>query len=124
MTKYGFSPFSAFQCALHGIRDTSQERNFKIEICFMVLCIVLGAFFAITTFEWLIVIVCFSLVLGAECFNTSLEAVVDLVSPDYQELARIAKDASAGAVFIFSLASFVIGIIIFLPRILTLLGMQ
>lgn len=117
----GFSLFDAFLCACHGIQDTAKERNFRIELCFMVLCIVLGFAFGISILEWLTVIVCFGLVLGGECFNTSIEAIVDLVSPDYHELARIAKDAAAGAVMLFSIASFIVGAIIFLPRILTVL---
>lgn len=117
----GFSLLDAFLCACHGIQDTAKERNFRIEFCFMVLCIVLGFAFGISILEWLIVIVCFGLVLGGECFNTSLEAIVDLASPDYHELARIAKDAAAGAVMLFSIASFIVGAIIFLPRILIVL---
>ena len=87
----------------------------------MIFCIVLGFVFSISSGEWIVVILCFGLVLGGECFNTALEAVVDLASPQYHELARIAKDAAAGGVFLFSIASFVIGVIIFLPRILQLI---
>ncbi len=122
MTREGFSLAAAFRCALQGILDTSHERNFHIECCFMVLCIVLGFAFGISTVEWLIVVLCFGLVLGGECFNSSVEAVVDLVSPEFHELARKAKDAAAGGVLLFSIASFVIGAIIFLPRILAFLG--
>ncbi len=122
MTRKGFSLAAAFRCALQGILDTAHERNFHIECYFMVLCIVLGFTFAISTVEWLIVVLCFGLVLGGECFNSSVEAVVDLVSPEFHELARKAKDAAAGGVLLFSIASFVIGAIIFLPRILALLG--
>lgn len=124
MTKKGFSLASAFGCAFHGIRDTAHERNFKIELCFMLACIVLGFAFQISFAEWLVVIVCFGLVLGGECFNTALEAVVDLASPNYHELARLAKDAAAGGVLIFSLASLAIGLIIFVPRILHALGIM
>ena len=50
------------------------------------------------------------------------EAIVDLASPEFHELARIAKDAAAGGVFICSIASFVIGFIIFFPRIMDMFG--
>ena len=124
MTRKGFSLVSAFRCALQGILDTSHERNFHIELCFMVLCIVLGFAFGISTTEWLVVVVCFGLVLGGECINSSIEAVVDLASPEFHELARKAKDAAAGGVLLFSLASFVIGLIIFVPRILGMLNLM
>ncbi|MFR7746886.1 MAG: diacylglycerol kinase family protein [Eggerthellaceae bacterium] len=117
-----FTLFEAFACAMRGIMDTAHERNFKIELGFMVLCIILGFIFEITLVEWLVVLVCFGLVLGGECFNTALEAIVDLASPDYHELARLAKDAAAGAVLLFSLASLAVGICIFAPRIFELVG--
>lgn len=118
-----FSLAQAFGCAWHGICDTAKERNFRIELGMMGICIILGLFFGISLVEWLVVILCFGLVLGGECFNTALEALVDLVSPDYHELARVAKDAAAGAVLLFSIASFVIGFCIFFPRILHLWGL-
>lgn len=122
MTRQGFSLFSAFKCAAQGIIDTAHERNFHIELCFMALSIVLGFVFCISTFEWLVVVICFGLVLGGECINSSIEAIVDLASPEYHELARKSKDAAAGGVLLFSIASFVVGLIIFAPRILSLFG--
>lgn len=122
MTRQGFSLLSAFKCAAQGIVDTAHERNFHIELCFMALCIVLGFAFCISAFEWLVVVVCFGLVLGGECINSSIEAIVDLASPEYHELARKSKDAAAGGVLLFSIASFVVGLIIFVPRILSFFG--
>lgn len=124
MTRKGFSLASAFRCALQGILDTSHERNFHIELCFMVLCIILGFAFGISVTEWLVVVVCFGMVLGGECINSSVEAVVDLASPEFHELARKAKDAAAGGVLLFSVASFVVGVIIFVPRILGMLNLM
>ena len=108
MTREGFSLFAAFRCAGRGIIDTAHERNFHIEFACMLLCIALG----------------FGLVLGGECLNSSIEAIVDLASPEYHELARKSKDAAAGGVLLFSLASLVVGLIIFAPRILCLLGLM
>lgn len=124
MTRSNFSLLDAFKCAGQGIADTSHERNFRIELCFMVLCIALGVFFGISVVEWCIVVVCFGLVLGGECFNSAMEAVVDLASPERHELARKAKDAAAGGVLLFSIASFVVGVVMFLPRILSLIGLM
>ena len=106
MTREGFSLFAAFRCAGRGIIDTAHERNFHIEFACMLL------------------VVCFGLVLGGECLNSSIEAIVDLASPEYHELARKSKDAAAGGVLLFSLASLVVGLIIFAPRILCLLGLM
>ena len=59
-------------------------------------------------------------VLGGEALNSALEYIVDLVSPDYHVLAGKAKDCAAGAVLLFAAASFVIGCIIFIPKLLAL----
>ena len=107
MTREGFSLFAAFRCAGRGIIDTAHERNFHIN-----------------PYEWLVIVVCFGLVLGGECLNSSIEAIVDLASPEYHELARKSKDAAAGGVLLFSLTSLVVGLIIFAPRILCLLGLM
>ncbi len=117
-----FSLLQAFKCAFEGIFATAKERNFKIELCFMTLAIVLGLVSSISFLEWLCVIICFGLVLGGEVINSAIEAVVDLASPEYHELAKKAKDCAAGGVLLFSIASFVIGCLIFIPRILSLLG--
>ena len=60
------------------------------------------------------------LVLGGEALNSALEYIVDLASPDYHVLAGKAKDCAAGAVLLFAAASFVIGCIIFIPKLLAL----
>ncbi len=122
MTRPGFTLIQAFKCAMNGVLLASKERNFKIEICFLLVCVVLGFFFGISAIEWAICISCFGLVLGAETLNTAIEAVVDLVSPDYHELAGAAKDCAAGATYLLSLSSLLVGIILFLPRILSLIG--
>ena len=61
------------------------------------------------------------LVLALELVNTSIEATVDLVTEDYHPLAKVAKDTSAAAVFVFAIASVVVGLVIFLPKIINLL---
>lgn len=124
MTREGFSLLAAFRCAGRGIIDTAHERNFHIEFGCMVLCTILGFVFGISPCEWLVVVICFGLVLGGECFNSSIEAIVDLASPEYHELARKSKDAAAGGVLLFSLASLIVGLIIFAPRILCLFGLK
>ena len=67
------------------------------------------------------VVACFGLVLGGEALNSALEYIVDLASPDYHVLAGKAKDCAAGAVLLFAVASFVIGCIIFIPKLLALI---
>lgn len=116
-----FSFIAALRCALKGIAFASRERNFRIDVVFALFTIVLGFICQISNLEWLIVIACFGLVLGGEAFNSALESIVDLASPDYHALAGKAKDCAAGAVLIFAFASFVIGCIIFIPKLLRII---
>lgn len=116
------SLFRAFACAFKGIAATAKERNFKIELCFGAAALILGCVFSLSLTEWLAVAICIGLVLGGECFNSSVEAIVDLVSPDFHVLAGKAKDCAAGGVLLCSLVSFVVGCIIFIPKILNLIG--
>ncbi|MBQ9067637.1 MAG: diacylglycerol kinase family protein [Eggerthellaceae bacterium] len=113
----------AFSDAFSGIVTTSHERNFRIELCFAVAAFVLGIAFGNTFEQWLVVAVCIGLVLGGECVNSAVEAVVDLVSPDEHPLAKRAKDAAAGGVLLFSIAAFVVGVALYLPPILRLIGL-
>lgn len=110
----------AFGHAADGICRAARERNFKIEIGFGIAAIVLGIGLRIDLSEWAIVAVCIGCVLGGECLNTSLEALVDLASPEYNELAKVAKDCAAGAVLICSIASLFVAAFIFLPKMIAL----
>ena len=108
----------SFGYAFSGIGQAFREgRNFKVQLGFAVLAVVLGIAFRIDPVEWAAIAICIGVVLGGECMNTALEAVVDLASPDYHELARRAKDCAAGGVLICSFASVAVAAFIFLPRI-------
>ena len=60
----------------------------------------------------------FALVISLEMINTSIEAIVDLCSPQFHPLAKIAKDVAAGAVLVVAFFSAVIGLMIFIPKLL------
>lgn len=107
--------FAGVRCALRS------ERNVKIDVCIAIVAIALGFVFRVSAGEWLAIIICCGLVLGLELVNTSIEALVDLVSPDKNELAGRAKDCAAGACLIAAFAALLVGIIIFAPKILALL---
>ncbi len=96
------------------------ERNVKIEILFGIMVSIAGFLFHISIFEWLIILLTIAMVITLEFVNTAIERVVDLVTTDYKELAKAAKDVAAGAVLVMSLFSVIIGIVIFLPKILAL----
>ena len=89
----------------------------------MVLVILLGCLLHISKAEWIVCLILFGMVMGLECVNTAVEAVVDLVTRERRPLAKKAKDAAAGAVLIAAIMAAIAGIIIFLPKGLTFLGL-
>ena len=105
--------------ALEGIKFALiYGQNFKIHVGFALLVSILGSVLKINSFEWLSLILMISVVLILELINTAIETVVDMISLKFHPLAKIAKDVIAGAVLVAAIASIIIGIIIFLPKIL------
>jgi diacylglycerol kinase len=94
------------------------QRNARIEAGIALAVVVLGLLVGLSALEWAVLILTIGLVLAAECLNTVVEAIVDLVSPDYHDLAKLAKDASAGTVLLLSLLSVIIGLLILGPHLL------
>ena len=107
--------------ALNGIEYTiNHERNIKIQILFAIMACILGFLLNISAFEWVIIVLVIAMVISLELVNTAIERAIDLVTKDYNELAKVSKDVAAGAVLVMSLFSVVIGIVIFLPKLITL----
>lgn len=118
-----FTFATAFMCACHGLTYAfSSQRNMKIHLVVALLAIAAGIIFGIAPIEWAVLAICIALVFAFECMNTALEATVDLVSPDYAELAKHAKDCAAGAVLVCALGSLVVAACIFLPHIVSLIS--
>ena len=80
-----------------------------------------GAVLGITPIEWCICLTLFGLVIALELVNTAIESVVDLVTTERKPLAKAAKDTAAGAVLVAAIMAAIVGLIIFVPRIASLL---
>lgn len=110
--------FTSFRHAAAGIAFTfKHERNFQIHCFISVLAAAAGIYFHISAFEWVIVLILIAGMLSLELMNTAVEKTVDLVSKEYRPLAKAAKDAAAGSVLVFAILSFILGLVIFLPKI-------
>ena len=70
--------------------------------------------------EWIAVTIVIGAVLAAEAVNSSIEALADLVSPEYNEAIKRTKDLAAGAVLLMAIAAAIVGFIIFIPKIATI----
>ena len=107
----------SFTYAFHGIRKAFvNEPNLRIHFAVAIVVTICGILFDITKTEWLLCILCFGLVFGAELLNSAIESVVDLASPEKHKLAGDAKDMAAGAVLVCVIFSVIIGLIIFVPK--------
>lgn len=100
----------------------TNESNFKKEIAIGIIALLLSYILKISRIEFIIILIMIALVLTSEIINTSIEKVVDLYTKDYNNLAKIAKDVSAGSVLVMSIFSLLVGVIIFLPKIINVLG--
>ena len=122
MEKKNKKLINSFKCAIQGIIQAMKtERNVKIHITIMILVIIAGIVLKISKIEWIICIILFGLVIGGEMFNSAIETVVDIAMPDINPKAKFAKDAAAGAVLVFAIASAIIGFMIFGPKLIALL---
>jgi len=112
----------SFGFAFRGIFSAFKSgHNLWIQSVVGLLVILAGMWLEVSRTEWLILIICIGLVLSAEVVNTAIEKLVDLVSPDYNKKAGQVKDLAAGAVLLLSITAAVIGLLIFIPRILNVL---
>jgi diacylglycerol kinase len=95
----------------------------RIHALAALLAIVAGFALSITAIEWCLIIGCIGLVFMAEVFNTAIETLTNLVSPEFNPLAGKTKDLAAGAVLIAAITAAVIGIIIFLPYLVAAIAL-
>ena len=109
----------SFRYAFFGIVEAYKgEQNLKIHTVIAVLVVIFGFVFKISYVEWLVCLVLIGLVLMAEFFNTAIEYVVDLASPEIHPLAKLAKDTASAGVLMMAIISAIIGLIIFVPEII------
>lgn len=112
----------SFEHAGRGIKIfLKTTHNAWVEIFFGIGSILLGFYFGISPIEWLFVGLSIGIVLTAEAFNTAIEFDIDLTSPEYHPYAKYTKDIAAGAVLISSITAIIVGLVIFIPKILVLL---
>lgn len=106
----------SFKYALNGILLMFKSGpNFIIQLLIAFASIIAGFYFQLRTGEWTIILICVGGVLSAEIFNTSIEKMVDCLSPEKNQYAGEIKDLAAGAVLLFSIVAAIIGILIFYP---------
>jgi diacylglycerol kinase (ATP) len=115
--------FNSFRYAFAGIGYAVRtQANLRIHGIISIAVIVVGLWLRISNTEWAIIVVTMMMVLSAELFNTAIEAVIDRIGPEAHPLSKTTKDAAAGAVLIGAIGAVIVGILIFLPKLLALMG--
>lgn len=115
------SLINSFKYAIQGlIVNLKIERNLIIHFITSVLVIIFGFIFKISLYEWIACVFIFGLVISLELMNTAFEKLVDLCMPDINLKAKFIKDTAAASVFVSAIIAVIIGIIIFLPKVLNL----
>ena len=97
------------------------ERNLKIQLLIGIAVIIVGISLKLTYVEFGIIILTIGMVIFAELINTAIEIILDLYSQEYNENIKAAKDLASGAVLLTALVSVIIGLIIFMPKIINIL---
>jgi len=108
---------AGFRCAFNGLKILINEEHNALIHLFVACCVVIAGFvFQISKNEWIAIIFCIGLVIALELINSAIENTADFVSKERSETIKKIKDLSAGAVLVAAIASAVIGLIVFLPK--------
>lgn len=94
------------------------EHSAMVQFLATVIITTMGFVFNISTTEWALQTLAIGMVMGSEGLNTALEKISDFIHPDYHEKIGLVKDVAAGAVFIVAICAFVVGCLIYIPKIL------
>ncbi len=114
---------NSFKYAFEGVATAYKtEQNLRIHTIVAILVVIFGFLFKISHLEWFICLILIGLVLMAEFFNTALENIVDMITMDINPYAKKAKDMASSGVLAMALISAIVGLIIFIPKFIHLIG--
>ena len=112
---------TSFRYAINGLKILiKNEHNSRIHLVAMIVAIILGIILKISNLEWIAIVMVIGFVFSIEIINSAIENLADFVSPNYNEIIKKVKDLSAASVLISALVSLIVGIIIFIPKIIEL----
>lgn len=111
----------SFKYAFNGLRILFLgEQNARIHFAISICVIIAGFVFTISLYEWIALFFAIGLVFSLEIINTSIEELSDIVSPERNEKIKKTKDLAAAGVLISAICAAIIGLIIFIPKIIFL----
>ncbi len=125
MDSYFKKRYNSFRFAFKGLNSAVRsEPHMRLHVLSTIGVVVAGLLFDVTKTEWCLLIGSIGMVFTAEIFNTAIETLTNLVSPQQNPLAGKTKDLAAGAVLAAAITAAIIGTIIFLPYIWAFLGID
>lgn len=108
--------YRSLKYAFSGIKKVFiSERNFRFHTLAAILVISCGAIVKLALTEWLFIVVAIGIVITAEAFNSAIEKLVDMFTPEKNEKAGWIKDVSAAATLLAAITAATIGLIVFVP---------
>lgn len=121
--QFGFKRvISSIKNSWNGLKEAyKNEQSVYIHLICTIILLLFGFLLKISTTEWLIIIAIIGLTLVIELLNTAIESTVDLVTKEFDPLAKVAKDTASAAEFVLTLTSAIIALVIFIPKIMELL---
>ncbi|WP_222619661.1 MULTISPECIES: diacylglycerol kinase family protein [Pontibacter] len=123
MDSYFKKRYNSFKFAIKGINSAVRsEPHMRLHILAAIGVILLGIIFRVTKVEWCLLAGSIGLVITAEIFNTSIETLTNLVSPQHNPLAGKTKDLAAAAVLVAAITAAIVGLIIFVPYVQDLIN--
>ena len=96
------------------------EMSLQLHGILSIIAIILGIVFKINLIEWSMLLISLGAILFIELLNTAIEAVVDMITIEFNPLAKIAKDCGSGATYIATIIAIAIAAFIFIPKIIIL----
>jgi diacylglycerol kinase len=116
MKSFFSSRIASFRYAFHGWHYALRtQKNVWIHSAIAIAVLIVGLWLGLPARDWAVLVLTTAMVFTAEFLNTSIEAVVDLASPEIHPLAKIGKDVGAAAVLVAALAAILVGLLILGP---------
>ena len=118
--KHSGAIFRKFGYALRGLKTSFKEEKSLVIHCIVALfAIVVSAILQLSPTNWAIIILVIGIVISSELINTAIENVVDMVAFKFNFNAKKIKDIAAAATLILAIVAVIVGLLIFIPRIVT-----
>ena len=111
--------YDAFAGVYYG---SYRESSFLVHLPAAIAVVAFALWLKCELWEWCTLIICIGAVISAELFNSSLESIVRGTVHQHNPQVGRGLDIASGAVLVISIASLIVGAIIFVPKLLTLFG--